>query len=80
MNSLPQQKHKMPDIDDLHPVPASVVAASKEWNAINTTKVVPVRKGKNNKKSKSKIQNDLDRLRKSRQFRDLGDQLDYFSD
>jgi hypothetical protein len=54
----------------------------------NTTKVVPIKKNekkknknkKNNKRSKSKIQDDLDRLRKSRQFRDLGDALDYFSD
>ena len=75
MSSLPQQKRKMPDIDKLHPVPSSVAAG---WNAKNTTKVVPVKKDKNNKRSK--IQHDLDRLRKSRQFRDLGDALDYFSD
>lgn len=80
MSSLPQQKRKMPDIDKLHPVPASVVAALPDWNAKNTTKVVPMKKSKNNKRSKSKIQDDLDRLRKSRQFRELGDALDYFSD
>ena len=74
MNSLSQEKRKMPDIDELHPVPHSVVTASSEWHAKNT----PVKKV--NKRSKSKIQDDLDRLRKSRQFRDLGDALDYFSD
>jgi len=80
MSSLPQPKSNMPDIDKLHPVPASVVAASTEWNAKNNTKVVSMKKSKNNKRSKSKIQDDLNRLRKSRQFRDLGDQFDYFSD
>ena len=80
MSSLPQPKSNMPDIDKLHPVPDSVVAASTEWNAKNTTKVVPMKKSKNNKHSKSKIQAELNRLRKSRQFRDLGDQFDYFSD
>ena len=74
MNSLSQEKRKMPDIDELHPVPDSVVTASYEYHAKNT----PVKKV--NKRSKSKIQDDLDRLRKSRQFRDLGDALDYFSD
>lgn len=74
MSSLPQPKSNMPDIDKLHPVPASAILAK------NTTKVVPMKKSKNNKRSKSKIQDDLDRLRKSRQFRDLGDALDYFSD
>ncbi len=67
MSSKPQQKRIMPDIDDLHPVPDSVVAASSEW-----------KKDMDNKRSN--IQYDLDRLRKSRQFRDLGDALDYFSD
>lgn len=80
MSSLPQPKSNMPDIDKLHPVPASVVAASSDWNTKNTTKVVPMKKSKNNKRSKSKIQDDLNRLRKSRQFRDLGDAFDYFSD
>ena len=46
----------------------------------NTNKFVPMKKNKNNKRSKSKIQDDLDRLRKSRYFRELGDALDYFSD
>lgn len=46
----------------------------------NTSKFVPMKKNKNNKRSKSKIQDDLDRLRKSRYFRELGDALDYFSD
>ena len=67
MSSKPQQKRIMPDIDVLHPVPDSVVAASSEW-----------KKDKNNKRSN--IQYDLDKLRKSRQFRELGDALDYFSD
>ena len=80
MSSTHEQKRKMQNIDDLHPGPASVVAASSDWNAKNTTKVVPMKKSKNNKRSESKIQDDLNRLRKSRQFRDLGDQLDYFSD
>ena len=80
MSSSHEQKRKMQNIDDLHPVPDSVVAASSDWNAKNTTKVVPMKKSKNNKRSKSKIQDDLNRLRKSRQFRDLGDALDYFSD
>ena len=71
MSSTHEQKRKMQNIDHLHPVPESVI-----WTA-NTTKVVPV---KNNKRSKSKIQDDLDRLRKSRQFRELGDALNYFSD
>lgn len=80
MSSTHEQKRKMQNIDHLHPVPASVVPASSDWNAKNTTKVVPMKKSKNNKRSESKIQDDLNRLRKSRQFRDLGDQLDYFSD
>ena len=80
MSSLPQPKSNIPDINKLHPVPDSVVVASMEWNAKNTTKVVPMKKSKNNKRSKSKIQDDLNRLRKSRQFRALGDALDYFSD
>ena len=80
MSSLHQQNSKMPDINKLHPVPASIVADSMEWNAKNTTKVVPMKKSKNNKRNKSKIQDDLDRLRKSRQFRELGDALNYFSD
>ena len=82
MSSLPQPKSNMPDIDKLHPVPDSVVVASTEWNAKNNTKVVPMKKSKskNNKRSKSKIQAELNRLRKSKQFRDLGDALDYFSD
>ena len=46
----------------------------------NTTKVAPVKKNKNNQVQKYKITNDLDSLRKSQQFRDLGDALDYFSD
>ena len=46
----------------------------------NTTKVSPVKKDKNNQVQKYKITYDLDSLRKSRQFRDLGDALDYFSD
>lgn len=46
----------------------------------NTNKFVPMKKNKNNKRSKSKIKDDLDRLRKSRYFRELGDALDYFSD
>ena len=80
MSSSHEQKRKMQNIDDLHPVPASVVAASMECNSKNTTKVVPVKKDKNNKRNKSKIKDDLDRLRKSRQFRELGDALNYFSD
>jgi len=80
MSSLPQPKSNIPDINKLHPVPDSVVVASMEWNAKNNTKVVPMKKSKNNKRSKSKIQDDLNRLRKSRQFRALGDALDYFSD
>ena len=81
MSSLPQPKSNMPDIDKLHPVPDSVVVASTEWNAKNNTnKFVPMKKNKNKKRSKSKIQDDLDRLRKSRYFRELGDALDYFSD
>ncbi len=67
MSSKSQQKCIMPDIEVLHPVPDSVVAASSEW-----------KKDKNNKRSN--IQYDLDKLRKSKQFRDLGDALDYFSD
>ena len=82
MSSLPQPKREMSNIDKLHPVPDSVVAASMEWNAKNNTKVVPMKKSKskNNKRSKSKIQAELNRLRKSKQFRALGDALDYFSD
>ena len=83
MSSSSQQKPEMPNIDNLHPVPDSVVAASAEWNTKNNTKVVPMKKrkkSKNNKRSKSKIQAELNRLRKSKQFRDLGDQFDYFSD
>lgn len=65
MSSKPQQKRVMPDIDELHPVPTSVIRQHLEWK-------------KDSKRSK--IQHDLDKLRKSRQFRDLGDALDYFSD
>ena len=82
MSSSSQQKPEMSNIDNLHPVPDSVVAASMEWNAKNNTKVVPMKKSKskNNKRSKSKIQAELNRLRMSKHFRDLGDQFDYFSD
>jgi len=43
----------------------------------NNTKVFPMKK---NNKKKSKVQDDLDRLRKSKHFRVLGDVFDYFSD
>ena len=43
----------------------------------NNTKVFPMKK---NNKKKSKVQDDLDRLRKSKHFRALGDAFDYFSD
>ena len=81
MSSSSQQKPEMSNIDNLHPVPDSVVAASMEWNAKNNTKVVPMKKRKKSKNIKrSKIQDDLNRLRKSEHFRALGDAFDYFSD
>jgi len=43
----------------------------------------PVKNKKNKpyiKTKKSQISKDLDKLRKSKPFRDLGDALDYFSD
>ena len=43
----------------------------------SNTKVFPMKK---NNKKKSKVQDELDRLRKSKHFRALGDALDYFSD
>ena len=46
----------------------------------NTTKVAPVKKNKNNQVQKYKITNDSDSWKKSRQFLDLGDAFDYFSD
>ena len=53
--------------------------------SINATKVVPQNKNKNSKinkinNTKFKIKTDLDKLRKSKQFRELGDAFDYFSD
>ena len=46
----------------------------------NTTKVAPVKKNKNNQVQKYKITNDSDSWKKSRQFLDLEDAFDYFSD
>ena len=57
---------------------------SSSLPSINATKVVPQNKHKttiektNYQKFKSKT--DLNKLRKSKPFRELGDALDYFSD
>ena len=57
--------------------------SSSSLSSVNTTKVVPQNKRikiekTNNQKFKTKI--DLNKLRKSKPFRELGDALDYFSD
>lgn len=58
--------------------------ASNNTNA-TIVPLAPVKKKKrkkknNNKSHKSKIRDDLNRLRKSKAFRGLGDALDYLSD
>ena len=57
--------------------------SSSSLSSVNATKVVPENKRikikkTNNQKFKHKI--DLNKLRKSKPFRELGDALDYFSD
>ena len=57
--------------------------SSSSLSSVNATKVVPQNKSikiekTNNQKFKTKI--DLNKLRKSKPFRELGDALDYFSD
>ena len=57
--------------------------SSSSLSSVNATKVVPQNKRikiekTKNKKFKTKI--DLNKLRKSKPFRELGDALDYFSD
>ena len=57
--------------------------SSSSLSSVNATKVVPENKRNkiektNNKKFKPKT--DLNKLRKSKPFRELGDALDYFSD
>ena len=57
--------------------------SSSSLSSVNTTEVVTQNKRikiekTNNQKFKTKI--DLNKLRKSKPFRELGDALDYFSD
>ena len=57
--------------------------SSSSLSSVNATKVVPENKRikiekTNNQKFKPKT--DLNKLRKSKQFRELGDAFDYFSD
>ena len=62
---------------------SSSTTSSSTLSADNATKVVPENKRikiekTNNQKFKPKT--DLNKLRKSKQFRELGDAFDYFSD